>query len=230
MGPSLFAYQPWLDESGTAAPDQTHLPATTLLWYATSGETENIARALIGYQHPDEWEGAAWLETDDGRAAVLFAGTKGTGAKYWYGFVNPTGPEQPCVYAESVGEFAACRLADGALCPPEDMIECADHNDVRGWWSASFEAQFILYDPANLARVALGEIAPWEPQPYAVLQVDPHLFLSDPPDLAAMIGSGVQRRYRLSDVTFDRAHHLLYVLELFADGAQPVVHVWHIGP
>jgi len=229
MGPALFAYQPWLDAAGTPAPDHAHLPATTLLLYANSSDTDSIERALAGYQHPDEWEGAAWLETDDGRSAVLFAGTKAVGAKYWYGFVNPAGSDQPCVHAESVGEFPACRLADGTLCPPEDMTECAGHNGVRGWWSSRFEAQFILYDPADLARVALGELASWEPQPYAVLEIDPYLYLSSSPDLEAMVGSGVQRRYRLGDVTFDRTHRLLYVLELFADGAKPVVHVWHVG-
>lgn len=229
MGPALFAYRPWIDETGTPAPDQARLPATTLLLYAKSTETDAIEHALAGYQHPDEWEGAAWLETEDGRSAVLFAGTKSIGAKYWYGFINPAGPDQPCVHNESVGEFAACRLADGTLCPPEDLVECTGHNEVRGWWSARFEAQFILYDPADLAQVALEEIAPWEPQPYAVLPVDPALFLSSHPDLVDMVGSGVQRRYRLSDVTFDRVHHLLYVVELFADGAQPVVHVWRVG-
>ena len=44
-----------------------------------------------------------------------------------------------------------------------------------------------------------------------------------------MLGTGVQRRFRLGDVTFDRANGLLYVLELFADGAKPVVHVWRAG-
>jgi len=44
-----------------------------------------------------------------------------------------------------------------------------------------------------------------------------------------MLGTGVQRRFRLGDVTFDRANGLLYVLELFADGAKPVVHAWRVG-
>jgi len=44
-----------------------------------------------------------------------------------------------------------------------------------------------------------------------------------------MLGQGDQRRYRIGEATFDRANGLLYVLELFADGAQPVVHVWRIG-
>jgi hypothetical protein len=43
------------------------------------------------------------------------------------------------------------------------------------------------------------------------------------------LGTGVQRRNRIGDVAYDRANNLLYVLELFADGAKPVVHVWRIG-
>ena len=43
-----------------------------------------------------------------------------------------------------------------------------------------------------------------------------------------MIGRGAQRRFRISSIAYDRAHELLYVLEPFADGAKPVIHVWQI--
>jgi hypothetical protein len=46
-------------------------------------------RMPYGYQHPDEWGGGAWLTTDSGKGAVLFAGTKSNGEKYWYGYINP---------------------------------------------------------------------------------------------------------------------------------------------
>jgi len=229
MGPALFAYRPWVDEHGTPAPAGTRLPETTLLHYATSTETDAIERALDGYQHPDEWEGAAWIVTSTGKTAVLFAGTKGTGARYWYGFVNPAGPDTPCVEGEFVGQYTLCRLADGSPCPADDLVECADHTSERGWWSASFEARFILYDPGDLAQVALGQQQPWEPQPYATLTVDPHLFLNPAGVELDGLGTGVQRRFRLGEVAYDQAHDLLYVLELYADGASPVVHVWRVG-
>jgi len=38
-----------------------------------------------------------------------------------------------------------------------------------------------------------------------------------------------QRRNRIGDVAYDRANGLLYILELFADGAKPVVHVWRVN-
>lgn len=229
MGPALFAYLPW-GAGGAPPPSGTHLSETTLLQYARSDETENIERALTGYQHPDEWEGAAWLTTASGKSAVLFAGTKSDGQKYWYGFTNPAGPEHPCVEQEMIGDFTLCRLADGSPCPPADLTECAGHNDYRGWWSTRFVARFILYDPEALRRVAAGEVAAWEPQPYAVLDIDPVLFLNPAGVETDMIGSGVQRRFRIGDVTFDRANGLLYVLELFADEAKPVIHVWRVGP
>jgi hypothetical protein len=228
MGPALFAYRPWTDENGAPASPGAHLEETVLLLYENSTNTEDIERCLTGYQHPDEWESGAWLTTGSGKAAVLFAGTKSTGAKYWYGFVNPAGPAYPCVEGEMVGEFTLCRLADGSPCPPEDLTECADHNDYRGWWSTRFDAQFILYDPTDLARVAAGEIASWEPQPYAVVDIDDHLFFNPAGVEPEMLGTGEQRRYRIGDVAYDRDNGLLYVLELFADGAKPVVQVWRV--
>jgi hypothetical protein len=196
--------------------------------YESSLYTDNIEHCLDGYQHPDEWEGGAWLTTASGKEAVVFGGTKGTGAKYWYGFINPAGPEYPCVEGEMVGEFTLCRLADGTPCPPEDLIECQGHNDYRGWWSSSFEAQLILYDPTDLARVAAGEIDSWAPQPYAVIDLEEYLFHNPDGVEPDMLGTGVQRRMRIGDLAFDPAHSLLYVLELFADGAKPVVHVWRL--
>jgi hypothetical protein len=228
MGPALFAYRPWLDGSGTPASSGAHLEETVLLLYESSENTPSIERCLDGYQHPDEWEGGAWITTNTGKSAVLFAGTKGTGAKYWYGYINPAGPEYPCVDEAFVGQFTVCRLADGTPCPPEDLTECGDHNDYRGWWSARFDAQFILYNPADLARVAAGEMASWEPQPYAFLDIDEYLFLNPAGVEQDMLGTGVQRIARIGAVAYDRSNALLYVLELFADEAKPVVHVWEV--
>lgn len=195
--------------------------------YASSLHTDTITHALDGYQHPDEWEGAAWLTTSSGKSAVLFAGTRGTGEQYWYGFLNPAGTD-PCVHAESVGEFPVCYMADGTRCPEEDLIECTNHTSERGWWSGRFDAQFILYDPADLARVAAGTVDSWKPQPYASLDLDEHLFFNPAGIEEGLLGTGHQRRYRIGDVAYDRTHGLLYVLERFADEAKPVVHVWRV--
>jgi hypothetical protein len=229
MGPALFAYRPWTDAAGSPAEPGAHLDEIPLLLYRNSNETEAIEGALAGYQHPDEWEGGAWIETTSGRTAVIFAGTKAIGDRYWYGFANPRGPEYPCVAGQFVGQYPVCRLADGSECPPEDLAECSGHNDYRGWWSTGYEAQIIFYDPADLAEVAAGHMEPWQPQPYASLALDNVLFF----DLANidpdMLGAGVQRHYRIGSVAYDRIGNLLFVLELFADEDKPVVHVWQLG-
>jgi hypothetical protein len=229
MGPSLYAYRPWTDDAGTPAPDGAHLSEIALLEYANSRENADIVKAADGYQHPDEWTGGAWLETGDGRTAVLFAGTKATGAKYWYGFINPAGPDQPCVHAEAAAEYTACRFADGSPCPAQDMMECAGHNDARGWWSSQYEAQFALYEPDDLAAVAEGKAAPDQPQPFATVSVDEHLFLQVPEWDADYVGRGSQREHRLDAVAYDRERGLLYVLEPYVDDGAPIVHVWRIG-
>lgn len=229
QGPCLYAYRPWTDDSGTSAAGGTRLEEVILLEYVSSQQSTDVAaRSLKGYQHPDEWEGGAWLTASTGKSAVLFAGTKGTGAKYWYGWVNPDGPDIPCVETAMLNDFTVCRMADGSPCPPEDLERRDNHNDFRGWWSARMTARFILYDPGDLAKVAAGGMKPWEPQPYASLDVDEHLFLNPAGVEEGMLGAGVQRRYRISGVAYDRAHDLLYVLEPFADAECPVVHVWRV--
>jgi hypothetical protein len=231
MGPTLFAYRPWSDD-GSPPPPGMRLPETTLLLYENAYNTENIERAMNGYQHPDEWEGGAWLTTSSGKSGVLFAGTKSTGTKYWYGFIHPDGPEFPCVDAH-VTDFMTCRTAAGEPCPPQDFDGCCNEDaddcvSLRGWWSTRFDAQFILYDPVQLAQVATGQLDSWMPQPYATLDLDEHLYLNPPEWDVTMLGWGDQRRYRIGDVAFDRANGMLYVLELYADGAKPVVHVWRV--
>ncbi len=230
MGPSLYAYRPWVDSGGTPAPPGTHLEETVLLRYESSEATSDIVRCFAGYQHADTFVGGAFLTTTGGKSSVVFAGTKGTGAKYWYGFVNPLGPSYPCPEQASIPLFTACRLASGEACPPEDLVECGGHTSERGWWSARFDAQIVFYDPEELARVAAGEIQPHVPQPYATLDLDDRLFLNPSGVDPDSLGTGIQRRYRLGDVTFDRQNGLLYVLELFAEDAQPVVHVWRVAP
>lgn len=231
MGPTLFAYRPWQDD-GLPPPSGTHLAETPLLLYENAYNSAEIVRAMAGYQHPDEWEGGEWLTTGDGREGVLFAGTKSTGAKYWYGYVNALGPDHPCVDAE-VTDFVTCRLANGASCPAADFAGCCnealgDCVSYRGWWSTGFDAELILFDPAALAHAAAGDLQSWQPQPYARLDIDEHLYLKPPVWDEITLGTGVQRRYRIGDAAFDRTRSLLYVLELYADGGKPVVHVWRL--
>ncbi len=232
MGPTLFTYTPWT--GGGAAPTSgTRINESTLLLYENAYNTSNIVRNMEGYQHPDEWEGGAWLTTSSGKSAVLFAGNKSNGTKYWYGFVNPAGPNTPCVDSFYNNEFLTCRMADGSSCPASDFTCCCtdgvDCVSYRGWWSTHFDAQFILYDPADLARVASGELQSWQPQPYAAIDIDDHLYLNPPVSEVISLGAGTQRRYRIGASAYSSRNNSLYVLEQFADKSKPVVHVWQIN-
>ena len=232
MGPALIAYTPWL-EDGSAPQDNTRLDALPLLLYENAYNTENIERSLNGYQHPDEWEGGAWLTTEDGRSAVLFAGTKSTGDKYWYGYIHHDGPEYVCVDEKVEDIDLMCRSSDGTLCGAEDLRGCCDEEagtcaSNRGWWTTRFDAQFILYDPNDLMGVATGKLESWQPQPYAVIDIDEFLYLNAPEWDQVDLGWGDQRRSRIGEVGYDRQNGLLYVLELYADEAKPIVHVWSI--
>lgn len=231
MGPTLFAYRPWQTD-GSAPPAGTRLEEVTLLLYENAYNTEEIIRAMDGYQHPDSWEGGAWITTASGKQAVLIAGTKSNGEKYWYGYIDPDGPQYACVDS-NVHDFPTCRMADGSICPQEDFSGCCDEESgscasLRGWWSTHFDAEFILFDPSDLARVAAGQLESWQPQPYAVIDIDEVLYLAPPEWDLVELGWGDQRRNRIGDVSFDRASGLLYVLELYADGGKPVVHVWRV--
>ena len=96
-------------------------------------------------------------------------------------------------------------------------LEC----DNRGWWATGFEAQFLFYDPNDLAMVAAGTMQTYEPQPYATLNVDQYLYHI----------TSTQQKHHLGAACFDRSGRYLYVFEVFADGDEkdkPLVHVWEI--
>lgn len=226
MGPVLLAYRPW-QADGSAPPSGTRLSETALLLYENVYNTDQIVRALNGYQHADEWEGGSWLTIGSGKAAVLFAGNKAIGAKNWYGYRHNSGPDIPCVDPHSVGEFRVCIQADGTDCPNSDLGSCP-HSGERGWWASRWQAQLILYDPDQLAQVAAGTLNSWEPQPYASIDIEEHLFLNPAGVEEGLLGSGVQRRYKIGAAAFDRTNGYLYVLELFADDSKPLVHVWRV--
>ena len=197
-GPALFAIAPWL-EGNPPAPG-AELPAVTLLQYGDYAAPDG--QKLRDYQHADEWPGGAWLTAGE-RSAVVFVGTKAIGES-WYGFANGV------VWPEN-GPYPEIPA------PP---------NDVRGFWAERYEAQFIFYDPADLAAVARGEMDSWQPQPYAVLNLDDVLFgLETAFDGRGMVGE--QKTGRLGAAAFDPERGLLYVFEPTAtvDG-ESIIHVW----
>jgi len=154
QGPNLFAIAPWADGNPPTA--GSTLATTTLLRYASThgeGYLTGDSYKMNNYHESDEWEGGAWL-TAGSKSAVIFVGTKGQGS-CWYGFSEGT------VYPIDGSPFTG-------TVPPYP-------NDDRGWWSSSFEAQMIFYNPSDLAAVAAGTMQPYEPQPYATLSLDQYL-------------------------------------------------------
>jgi hypothetical protein len=168
---------------------------------------------------------------------VLFAGTKGAGYT-WYGFPTVDGLAAPPLYPE--GAPCAYMVGDVMCYQPDNVTPCTAAElalcdgagagpESRGWWASRFDAQLLFYDPADLAAVAAGTMQPYEPQPYATLDLDEHLFLNaTQPDVTVYIGTGNQRHTRLGEPTYDRANGLLYVPELFADDYRPVIHVFQL--
>ncbi|MBU0532116.1 hypothetical protein KKB44_01350 [Candidatus Micrarchaeota archaeon] len=204
-GPALFAYGPWND-GNPPLPNSTIESLTTLLLYGTQlpgvAELEtDTSMAMNGFSEADEWSGGAWL-TSDNKSAVIFVGTKGLG-NTWYGYSNgvtyPTSGDPNEVYPD---------------------VPDWPHNE-RGWWSEDIEAQIIFFDPADLAAVANGEKERYEPQPYAILNIDDYFF--DP-------GFDYEKgkRYLVGAAAFDRANSFLYVFERLADEDKSVIHVWKV--
>ena len=192
QGPTLFAFAPWL--AGNPPKDGATLPTVQLLRY--SSVTDEQQHRLRDYHHSDEWSGGAWM-TLGGRSAVAFVGTKGKG-RCWYGFANGV------VWPEE-GPF-----------PPVP----AAPNDRRGWWSTTFVARILLYDPADLAAVATGKKEPWDPQPYATLDIEKYLFATQ---------ADPRRMQHLGAACFDPKGGFLYVFEPRADSDMSLVHVWQVG-
>lgn len=223
MGPALIAYPVMKDE---LPPPYSRLPSVPLVLYQSSSVTSSMEHTLHDYQHGDEWSGGAFLTTKD-KQAVVFVGTKSAGTRYWYGYLHPT-EDYPLIEESMIGEFVLCRYADGTPCFTYATTSDEPLASVRGWWSDTFYARFLFYDPAALALVAKGALAPFEIQPYTHMDVDEYLFLNPAKVEEWMLGTGARRNHRLGDVAYCRERGLLFVLELFSDREQPVVHVWRL--
>ena len=61
-------------------------------------------------------------------------------------------------------------------------------------------------------------MAPYEPQPYATLDIDQYLYGIH----------STQQNHHLGAAAFDRQRGLLYVFEPLVDEEKPLVHVWRV--
>ena len=207
FGPVLIAYAPWQD-GNPPAPYSTLNIVTPLLLYGIQEPgnveiTTDESMAMDGYQESDHWWGAAWL-THGRQSAVIFSGTKAIGAS-WYGFSNGV-----------IWEYD-CAEQSPPTCPevPEWPY------DNRGYWAEDYQAQLIFYDTIELGAVALGNMEPFEPQPYATLDLTPYLY-------APTLNPAEYKRDLIGAVAFDRQNGLLYVIERLADEYKSLIHVFKI--
>jgi hypothetical protein len=205
LGPALFAIGPWAE--GDPPPVGATLEnVTPLLLYGEQQEGNfeidiSGEHSMITFSEPDEWSGGAWLTADD-KSAVIFVGTKALGES-WYGFANGV------VYPIS-GD------------PDEDYPDVPPWpHDSRGWWSEDIAAQILFYNPSDLAAVVTGAMEPWEPQPYATLDIDDYLL--DPG-----YDHERQKRYLVGAVAFDRERSRLFIMERRADEDKSIVHVFQV--
>lgn len=197
-GPTLLAYSPWNDGSPLPA-DNAHLSYTPLLMYDTDAGTHR----LNGHEYCDIWNGGAWLSAGS-EEAIAVAGNKARGIS-WYGYNN--------------GESTFNVMFN--LPTP---IEPEDHGPRQ-----SHENPMLLfYHPADLQNVANGTMETYEPQPYAVLEIQDELFYPNHDDPAYGM------KYRgPGGLAFDRQNGLLYLMEQNATGydtTEAIIHVWKIIP
>jgi len=207
-GPALFAYAPW-EDGNPAAPGAELTAIQPLLLYGAQIkglpdlQTDDSMR-MAGYGEADHWSGGAWLTSNDGDA-VIFVGTKALGEN-WYGFANGV------VWAYD--------------CAENPDIDCPDVPDFpydnRGYWAEDFIPAVLFFDPADLAKVAQGDIEPYHPQPYALMDLSEYWF--DPETNVE-----IYKRDLVGAAAFDRENGLLYILERLADEYQSVIHVFKIG-
>ena len=197
LGPALYAIDPLDIQHGAVIP---------LLLYGKQMPGDAVIQQdesmqMNDYLLADHWMGGAWLTTNS-KSAMIFVGTKAMNNS-WYGFAN--------------GVEWAYDCAETNTCP--DVPDSPYDN--RGYWADDYQAQMIFYNPADLAAVAMGEKASYEPQPYAVFDLTDYLF--DPQTDVT--------RYKvdlIGDIAYDREHGYLYLVERLADEDKSVIHVWQL--
>jgi len=205
-GPALYAYGPYNEGNPPASGSRLEMVTPLLLYGEHAGDDMHVqsdqSMAMDYFAESDEWSGGSWLTTEE-KSAVIIVGTRGVG-NTWYGFSN--GVVYP---VDGTGDEVYPDVPDWP-------------HDARGWWSDDIEAQILFYDPADLAKVAKGQMKTYEPQPYVIMDLNEYLY--DP-------GYDYERgkMYSLGAATFDRSNGILYIFERLADeDEKSIVHVWEV--
>jgi hypothetical protein len=107
---------------------------------------------------------------------------------------------------------------------PDGTLYSGQKGPHRGIWGEETRSQIIFYDPEELAAVAKGSMKPYEPRPYAVLDIEKQMYK--------------KRKWKNQDhllwsACFDAEHGFLYVVEDIAYGqygqGKILIHVWEVN-
>jgi hypothetical protein len=194
LGPTLYAFA----GVGNAPPGAGGvLPVTALLQYGPVEASDNVhfPRSIDGYNHADEWRAAMWIAAG-GQGSVAVMGNKALGDN-WYGY---TGERMRHDWV----------IAD---VPAPDFW--ATDPDGKGWRAHHRRPMIIFFDPADLAAVAAGTLATYEPQPYAALRLSEDIFFGS--------------NHEIFSAAFDSENRILYAVEFVREaGGSLVVHAWRV--
>ena len=193
-GPSLYSVT--IDTSYSPQ-DNADLPYTTLLSYAPSVTSQDFGpHPMAMYNYADHWRGVGLIQYG-GKNTIAFGGNKDFG-KTWYGY--PDGTE----FGDVVGDY------------PQNT----PHNE-KGPRSEYVQNTLLFYDPEDLRKVARKEMHPYEPQPYASL------------NLQNDVMSDSVSYWQMTSMAVDNENGIIYTVQDDADRArrQPIIHMWKIkGP
>lgn len=78
-----------------------------------------------------------------------------------------------------------------------------------------------FFNPSDLKAVVDNQIQPYEPQPYATLDISSVLYSYD--------CNNVSQGIKIRGMAYDRQRGLLYIAEYKGDGDKPLIHVWRIN-
>jgi hypothetical protein len=196
LGPTMYAFS-MVGETPPAAGQA--LDYTTLVEYGPVEGTDNYnyPHSVDGYKHSDDWREAMWI-TADNQNAVAIVGNKAFGHN-WYGYH---------------GEWMHHDWVIADEPNPEAEFWETDP-DGKGWRSHRLQPMFILYDPDDLARVAGGQMQPYEPQPYAALRVSEDLFFG--------------RDHEIFSAAFDAQNNIIYITEFVRElDGRLILHAWQV--
>jgi hypothetical protein len=195
-GPTLMAYSPWNDATPLPG-DDAHLSFTPLLMYETDAGTHWIE----GHEYCDVWYGGSWLTHED-NSAIIISGRKARGLS-WYGHVNGESTFNVMMNVPTPEE-------------PDDHMPQQSH----------FTSLLLFYKPADLLNVVNGSLQTYEPQPYAVLDIQDLMIYPN------QNGPAYGSKFRgPGGMTFDRQNGIIYMLEQNATGPDTtvsIVHVWKV--